>query len=77
MQTTKDLKIFERKNGTIVLSNDGAQYIITSAQRVRMDLVLATKSVRTNINDAIAKFNEHKACIKSYAHCRGDEEHWR
>lgn len=77
MQMAKELQTFERKNGTIVLFADGAQYIITTAQRVRMDLVLATKSVRTNINDAIDKFNEHKARIMSYAHCNGDEEHWR
>ena len=63
MQMAKELQTFERKNGTIVLAADGAQYVITTAQRVRMDLVLATKSVRTNINDSIVKINTFRPAI--------------
>ena len=45
MSNAKDLKKFEHKHGTVVLSTVGSQFVITTAQRVRMDLVLATTSV--------------------------------
>ncbi|MBR4860245.1 MAG: hypothetical protein IKV10_03015 [Alphaproteobacteria bacterium] len=77
MQTTKELKTFERKNGTVVLQTTGAQYVITTAQRVRMDLVWTTKTVREDIHEALAKFEEHKACILSHGHCNGDDSRFR
>lgn len=75
MHTTKELKTFERKNGTVVLQTTGSQYVITTAQRVRMDLVWVTKTIRKDIKEALAKFEEHKACILAYGHCIGDDSH--
>ena len=77
MSNAKDLKKFEHKHGTVVLSTVGSQFVITTTQRVRMDLVLATTSVRQNIVDALAKFDEHKECIKGWGHCVGDNTHLR
>lgn len=77
MHATKDLKKFERKNGTIVLQSHGGQYIITTAQRIRMDLVWATESVRSTLADAMQLFLKHKQCIQTNGHCIGDNTHLR
>ena len=77
MQNAKNLKTFERKNGTVVLRASDSQYIITTAQRIRMDLVWATESVRSTLADALHVFAQHKQCIKSNGHCVGDNCHLR
>ena len=73
MQTAKELQKFERKNGTVVLQTNGTQYIITTAQRIRMDLVWTTESVRPTLAEAMNVFLEHKQCIEDKrGHCVGD-----
>ena len=76
-EMAQDLKKFEHKHGTVVLSAAGSQYIITTDQRVRVDLIFSTRSVRTNMTDALEKFNEHKRCIMGWGRCNGDDCQWR
>lgn len=72
MESKKHIKFFERKNGTVMIHLNGSSYIITTAQRLRADLVWSTESVRSTIDDAMKVFDAHKECIMSYGHCVGD-----
>ena len=77
MQTAKELKTFERKNASVILQTTGSQYVITTSQRIRMDLVWVTESVRATIDEALQEFTKHKLCIMSNRHCIGDKSHLR
>ncbi len=77
MSTVKDLKTFERKNGSVVLQAVGSQYKITTAQRIRMDLVWATESVRPTLDAALQLFHTHKNCLMATGHCVGDNTYLR
>ena len=77
MESTKHLKLFERKNGTVMIHLYGTKYVITTTQRLRADLVWSTESVRPTIDDAMKLFDAHKECILSHGHCTGDKIHLR
>ena len=72
MTAAKQLDKFERKNGTILLDDHGTHFVVTTAQRIRADLVWATESVRLTKDDAIKEFKKHKECILARGHCVGD-----
>lgn len=68
---------FERKNGTVNLTASDSGYVITTAQRIRMDLVWVTESVRHDVKDAMALYLAHKDTILNNGHCVGDNAHLR
>ena len=73
MQTAKDVEVFESNNGTVVLKTVGTRYIVTTAQRIRMDLVWTTESVRPTLAEAMNLFAHHKKLIEATrGHCTGD-----
>ena len=73
MTAAKHLDKFERKNGTVLLYAYGTQFFVTTAQRIRADLVWTTESVRASIEEAKEIFAKHKECILACGHCVGDK----
>lgn len=72
MTVAKNIDLFESKNGTVSMSAHGAQFVITTVQRIRADLVWATESARSTIEEAKELFAKHKECISAYGQCVGD-----
>lgn len=68
----KDLKRFEHKEAIVLVHARETDYVITSKQSMRIDLVWITESVRSNMSDALALFNQHKESILNCQHCTGD-----
>ncbi len=71
--SNKALEIYTQKTDSLVLEMVGGHYVISTTQRMRADLVWATRSVRHTLDEAQALFAKHKRDMLKHTHCIGDE----
>ncbi|MBE6457757.1 MAG: hypothetical protein E7011_03060 [Alphaproteobacteria bacterium] len=66
-----ELDKFEYKQSRVILHAVDDEYVVSTAQRIRLDVVLRSTTTHKDYQDALDKFNAHRATIRQHRRCAG------